>query len=401
MKRILFVDDDSSILSALRRTLRKHHEIWDMVFVESPDAALAEMGSQPFDVIVSDMRMPRMDGAKLLAAVQQLHPRTVRIVLSGYANLEATMRSVSVSHQYLTKPCEADTLREVVERACDLEELLDDPRLRDTLGDVSSLPVLPKTYRALTAALADPEVDLDRVGAIVESDQAIALKILQLVNSSFFGLRAEVSSVRQATSILGVDTIRDLVLSFEVVRQFDEANRVPGFDMEREQAHSLLAARIARRLLPDKKAAEKAFLAAMVHDVGKLVLATHLPDLFARCLAGRARSEEPGHRVETELLGVSHAEIGAYLLQLWGMPYPVVEAVAHHHDPARVQDQASFGILGAVHVADSLAHEVVGEAAQSREGVNEGYLEQLRVAEHLPEWRELAAAEAAVEDEAA
>lgn len=393
MKRVMFVDDESRVLDGLRRMLRPYHRIWQMDFVGSGESALDALDSSGYDVVVSDMHMPGMDGATLLKEVQSRSPGTVRIVLSGHADLEAAMRSVCISHQFLSKPCDADDLRTVIDRACDLEVLLRDATLQEALGDVGDLPVLPKTYRALVEALAEPEVDLQDVGKIVEQDQGIAAKILQLVNSSYFGIRREITSVGQATTYLGVSTIRDLVLSAEVFRQFEESRRVQGFSLEAEQEHSLLTSRIAGRLFEERPLKDQAFLAGMLHDVGKLVLATQLQDRLTSTLAARQGSTEPFHETEERLHGVSHAEVGAYLLGLWGMPYPIVEAVAHHHHPSRVSEQSEFGVLAATHVAQVLAHEAA-EGPSPAWTIDEELLERLGVADRLPAWREVAEREA-------
>ena len=400
MKRILFVDDVRDVLAGLKLMLHSKRREWNMAFASSGEEALSAMAVEPFDVVVTDMMMPGMSGAELLQQVHARHPRTVRIVLSGHAGTEASMRSVSVSHQFLTKPCDANTLKSVVERACELETLLQQRSLQEALGSVTELPVLPRLYEALTVALAKEEVDIQEVGGIVEEDAGIAAKILQLVNSSFFGMRAEITDLRHATAYLGVTTIRDIVLCFGMFRQFEGSAKLAGFSMEREQSHSLLTARIARKLLDEKTAAEEAFLAGLLHDVGKLVLATRLAEPFQTILQAGAGVERPFHRVEEEALGVSHAEIGAYLLGLWGIPYPIVEAVAHHHHPARVPEQTVFGVLGATHVADSLAREQDGCKPETFE-LDEQYLQALGVADKLPEWRAIAAEEADGQREAA
>jgi len=400
MKRILFVDDEPNILDGLKRMLRPQRRVWDMAFAPSGQEALTAMAAEPFDVVVTDMKMPGMNGAELLAQVKAGHPGTVRIVLSGHADMEASMRSVSVSHQFLAKPCEADALRAAVDRACGLEVLLREPSLQEALGSVVELPTLPRVYNSLTEALSKEEVDISEVGSIVEEDVGIAAKILQLVNTSFFGLRIEIADLRQATTYLGVTTIRDLVLSYGMFQKFEGSVMPSAFSIEREQSHAFLAARIAKRILSEKMAGEQAFLAAMLHDVGKLVLATHLAEPFQTILQAGAGVERPFHAVEREVLGTSHAEIGAYLLGLWGMPYPVVEAVAHHHHPRRVPEQPAFGVLGATHVADALAREQGGCDPELIE-LDEQYLQTLGVAERLPEWRAIAAEEAGAEPEAA
>ncbi|MEW6072109.1 MAG: response regulator [Planctomycetota bacterium] len=394
MKRILFVDDETSVLDGLRRMLRNCRHAWDMSFVTSGREALQAMEERPFDVIVTDMKMPVMDGAELLTRVKELHPRTVRIVLSGHADLEASMRSIPVSHQFLTKPCQADTLREVVDRACNLESLLRDPAVQEVVGGVEELPVLPRVYRALAAALSEPEVDLAVVAGIVEGDVAITAKILQLVNSSFFGVRQEISSVHQATAYLGVNTIRDLVLSLEVFQHFRGAGIEQMLSIEGEQSHAMLTARIARRLLADPVAQDQAFLAGMLHDVGKLLLAAYLPDRLQAAIQAGAGSTRPFQVVEEDLFAVSHAEIGAYLLGLWGMPYPVVEAVAHHHHPSRVPEQTDFGVLGATHFANALAR-IDRKAPGPPSLVDLRLIRKLGLEDRIAGWREIAREEAA------
>lgn len=386
MKRVLFVDDEPNILDGLRRMLRAHRSTWDMAFVSSGAAALAAMEGAPFDVLVTDMRMPGMSGVQLLEEVHRRHPRTVRIILSGQAEAEACLRSVAVSHQFLAKPCDARTLEEVVERACRLEELLQDPHLRAVLGGITGLPVLPRVYRSLCAALAEPEPDVRRIGEIVAEDTAIASKVLQLVNSSYFGLRRSITDLRQATTYLGLGTIRDLVLTLEVFRQLEPEHGLAGFSLEREQRHALLSAAIARRVAPDRKLAETAALAAMLHDVGKLVLATHLPQSFRQVLAAGGGERKPFHRAEQELSRADHAHVGAYLLGLWGMPYPVVEAVAHHHRPAAVEGRAELDVIGIVHLADGLARELEGSDPAAIE-LDLEYLERVGARARLTEWR--------------
>ena len=405
MKRILFVDDERKVLDGLQRALRGQRREWEMTFVDSGQTALDAMASAPFDVIVSDMRMPGLDGATLLARVQDKYPRTVRIVLSGHSELEAALRAMRVAHQFLSKPCDSEVLLGVVRRACDLQVLLNNPSLQETVGRIDTLPAIPRVYNQLTAALVDPEVSLDDVAAIVEQDMGITAKILQLGNSCFFGAAKKVSGIRQATMVLGTSMIRDLALSIEVFRTFENGQPPAAFSIESEQSHATLSARIARHLLPDTAMSEQAFLAAMLHDIGKLILATSLPDTLEHLAEVQAGSDRPFWTVEEEVTGTSHAELGAYLLGLWGMPYPIVEAVANHHRPTRVEHE-SFGVLSAVHVANGLAHEVT-ESVVRREPttparIDLDYLQSLGVIDELPGWREMAAAEAgAGEEEAA
>jgi HD-like signal output (HDOD) protein/ActR/RegA family two-component response regulator len=397
VRRILFVDDEPRVLEGLRRLLRVYRHEWEMVFVQGGEAALSELEASPFDVVVSDMRMPGMDGLALLGRVQERFPDVLRIVLSGHTDQEAALRAVPIAHQFLSKPTDPEALKAVINRAWSLRALVHDEELQRVIGGIDSLPTLPHVYAALARALADPDASVQHIAEIVQGDAGICGKILQLINSAFFGLPRHVGSVQEGIYYLGVETIKNLVLAIEVFRAFDRGGGLAGFSPEAEQSHALLVARVARRLLPDKRQAEDAFMAAMLHDIGKLILASRLPAYFAEALTAAREKACSLHLAERELRGVTHAEIGAYLLDLWGLPYPIVAAVAHHHDPARAEEEG-FGLVGAVYLADRLVHELTAgtraaDAAAPPE-IDAAYVERAGVGDRLPAWREMAAEQA-------
>jgi len=396
MKRILFVDDEPKILEGLQRTLRAQRHEWEVAFASGGDAALTMLAAAPFDVVVSDMRMPGMDGAAVLETVRQQYPSILRIILSGYTEMEASLRAVPVAHQFLLKPCDPDTLRGAIERATSLVEVLNSKMMASLIGSMQELPSLPRTYMELRKALADPETPIDRVVRIVEKDVAISAKILQLVNSAFFGLTRDISDIKMAVSYLGINILQNLVVSAEAFRMFQPKKTIPGFSMEELHAHSQLTARIAAHFSADKKVPTAVVVGALLHDVGKLVIAERAPDHFARAISGAREEGRPLFVVEEELIGVSHAEVGAYLLSLWGLPYPVVEAVAHHHHPERVS-QHRLDMITVVYLSNLLAHENSGEAsppALIHQEIDAGILDAVGMADQLPEWRQVAEAAA-------
>lgn len=396
MKRILFVDDEPKILEGLQRTLRLQRHEWEVAFASGGDAALTMLAAAPFDVVVSDMRMPGMDGAALLETVRQQYPSILRMILSGYTEMEASLRAVPVAHQFLLKPCDPDTLRDAIERATSLVEVLDSKMMASVVGSMQELPSLPRTYMELRKALADPETPIDRVVRIVEKDVAISAKILQLVNSAFFGLTRDISDIKMAVSYLGISILQNLVVSAEAFRMFQPKKMIPGFSMEELHSHSQLTARIAAHFAADKKVPTAVVVGALLHDVGKLVIAERAPDHLARAITGAREDGRPVFAVEEELIGVSHAEVGAYLLSLWGLPYPVVEAVAHHHHPERVS-QHRLDMITVVYLSNLLAHENSGEGsppALVQQEIDTGVLNAIGIADQLPEWRQVAEAAA-------
>ncbi len=392
MKRILFVDDDPNILDGLRRMLRPQRREWEMKFANSGAEALDFAQECAFEAVVTDMRMPGMDGAELLAHFVELHPHTVRFVLSGHSELEGVMRTVPIAHQFLSKPCSAENLRDSVTRALELSALLNDVQTQELIGETDALPSRPETYSAIVSALADPEVEISTVSRIVESDVAMSAKLLQLVNSSFFGLPQNLADVSQAVSFLGLNMIRDLALSIEVFKPPADADAQTTRMLSDLQTRSAWVAAISREMFEDKRQASEAFTAGMLHDIGLLVIATHLPERFSEILrAGRERSE-PLHLVEQDLYGVTHAEIGAYLLGVWGLPYSIMEVAAYHHRPD-VLPQEVVGPLTAVHVADAIVDarlREVEDAPTCGTAINLEYLERLGLASELERWEAIA-----------
>jgi putative nucleotidyltransferase with HDIG domain len=391
VKRILFVDDERRILEGLQRMLRPRRKEWVMAFANSGTEALAILAESVYDVIVSDMRMPDMDGAELLELVRQQYPGMIRIVLSGQFEMEAAMRAVPVAHQFVVKPCDHEKLQEVIERSCGGDSQEPDEATRRMVAAIGELPALPGTYAALVCALDDPEVALDQVGAIVERDVGVAAKVLQLVNSSFFGLSREITTVPNAVAQLGFEVLKQLVITVELFHTFADKCHVAGFSVEEVQRHSRCVAAITAQLPLSKKDAAAASVAALLHDVGKLILAARSPEQFERVLRASRKEHRPLYVLEKELTGTSHAEIGAYLLGLWGLPPSVVAAVSEHHRPIHVETASTLHIGEAIHLANSLEHEAAGKPGSTSLVAHDSIDTDFESwSECLPAWRKTA-----------
>lgn len=353
MKRILFVDDDAQVLAGLRARLHRLRSEWDMAFADSGANAVQMLAERPFDVIVTDVQMPHMDGTELLRIVSQQWPHMVRIILSGYSESAQATRLASLAHQSLSKPCAPQQLESVVKRCLSLQQLLDAPHLRAVVGRIRTVPAMPQVYASLRGALADESTSAGQIGEIIAADPAVTAKVLQMVNSAFFRLARRITRVDQAVAYLGFMAIRNLTLTAEVFSSWSQSG-VPGsFDFERMQSHVQTVATAAAALARDTPFADDALLAGLLHDIGYWVLGAELPVELARAVDLAQRERLALEAAETAVIGASHAEVGAYLLGLWGLPYPVVEAVAHHHSPQSVGAQ-EFDTLAALAAAQSL-----------------------------------------------
>lgn len=355
-QQILFVDDEPMLLQGLQRLLRQFRTEWDMAFVESGQAALAKLAEHPFDVIVSDMRMPGMNGAELLSEVMRRYPAMVRIVLSGHADKELVSKCLGVAHQYISKPCDPEQLKAMIRNACILSGRLVDEEVRKVIGAIDSLPSVPELYLELKAALKEEDVDPRELGAIIQKDIGMTAKILKLVNSSFFGLRRVITDAQEAVAFLGIDTIKTLVLTNAVFEQ-SKPTRTKLFDISDLWHHSMTVAAGAKAIAHAEglglAAQEEAFVGGILHDVGVLILASNFPENYDKVASLVIAEKLLIPTAEQEYFGVTHAEVGAYLLGLWGLPAPILNIVSLHHR-AHLQDEGHMTPLIAVHASDVL-----------------------------------------------
>ena len=361
--RVLFVDDEPNILSGLRRILRPLRNEWQMEFCDSGKDALQALENGECDVIVSDMKMPGMDGAQFLSAIKDRHPDSIRIALSGETDSTMIYRCVQHAHQYLAKPCDADILMGTVQRAFSLRELVQDEELKKVISNMTTLPSLPQAYSAIMEELQSDDCSLDRIGKIVESDVAMSAKVLQIVNSAFFGLVRHVSSPSEAAMYLGVDVIKSLVLSTGIFSQFD-SSKVSTSSLTSIWNHSMRVGAVAKQIMMqasgDKLLADYAMMGGLLSNVGKLVVAANFPDKFVEVQKQLQEGDGTEIEIEKSVVGHSHAEIGAYLLCVWGLPNPVIECVAYHHLPSECVE-TGFAPVAAVHIATAIVDAGEGE----------------------------------------
>ncbi|MGB5261402.1 MAG: response regulator [Gammaproteobacteria bacterium] len=391
-KCILFVDDESNVLQGLKRMLRSQRHEWDMEFADSGEAALALLQEQAFDAVISDMRMPGMDGAQLLEEVKQLYPDSVRFVLSGHSDRELVMRSVGPSHQYLAKPCDPEVLKSALTEAFALRRLLATDSLRALVAGMTSLPSLPSIYCEVVEELQSEDASIQELGKLIEQDPGMVAKVLQLVNSAYFGIGRQISNPAEAASFLGMDVLKCLVLSEGVFSQFDDVV-VQAVPLEKMKNRSLVVANAAREIArsagADAKILDQAYLGGLLHDMGTLVMISNAPDDYMRAIDLARKEQIDMLDAELEVFGTTHAEVGAYMLGLWGIDDDVVAAVAYHHRPGNFP-ATGFCALTAVYVANACVRDDLesGDEPVFSEGDME-FLAGMGLAERLPEWQAL------------
>ena len=391
-RRILFVDDEPNILRGLQRSLRPLRDSWIMVFEAGGRKALDRLETESFDVIISDMRMPDMDGGQLLSQVQKKYPKMVRIILSGHADRELTMKSVTSAHQYLSKPCEKKTLVSAVNRACSLRDLMNRKPIRNVVTAIGTMPSLPSLYSNIMETLNSDSASVASVGEIISKDIGMTAKVLQLVNSSFFAMPRHVATPSEAAVILGIDVLKTLVLTIEVFSAYKKTT-MDILPMARIHEHcvntGVIAMKIAKLEKQDKEVMDNAMIAGVLHDLGRLILAESFPDEYRQVMDRVRKGECMVHEAEAEAFGISHAEIGGYLLGLWALPDNIVEGVMFHHKPSDLVSDR-FELCGMVHIANIMEYyEYRMPGRWDRlSGLDETYIHQLDLSRRIEFWRD-------------
>lgn len=384
MHRILFVDDEPKILTGLRRMLRSQRHEWEMEFAEGGVQALKVLETGPFDVVVSDARMPGMEGSELLEEVRCKYPDTVRIILSGQCSRDSVIQCVGVAHQFLSKPCDSEFLKAAITGVCARRDYVPDEAVRAAVSRVSSLPSQTEIHTALVDLTAAETTSLRSLTETIGADVAMSMKVVQLVSSGFFGSPQRVIDVHRAVELLGSETIRVLATLPGVFRprQPDEFDEVLLCDVnEHCLAVAEAAKRVAESATGDHKVAAFACVAGMFHEVGPLIRPSGVPP-YREPDDSKDRNES-GSSVSRDYLA------GAYLAALWGLPDEIVQTVANLHNPAE-SDDAAFTALTAVHVA----HACLQGRRKHPDGLEISeldveYLRRIHCADRLNEWQEI------------
>ena len=377
MKRLLLVDDERALVDGLRKALRPWRETWDVTTAVGGRAALELLATQKFDAIVSDARMPDVDGEAVLEAARTAQPEAVRLVLSGQVDARTGHRLASVAHQFLVKPSAPTAVMAAVEDCVASCESLHSERARLLVRSVTSLPVAPRVYHRVSALIDTPQTDVQDVIDVVAEDVALVASVLRYANSAFFASPRPVADVKQAVLLVGLERLRELVLLSELYSKPDVLNILDGL-----RRRALVRARLSRLVTEGSPVMHLAAEAALMAEVGLYAMAWRMPDAWTELTRRLAAGETPQDALELELLGVETPEVGAALLQQWGIPQTVVTAVRWHRQPPR--DGAALD----ARTATALAAALEREERDGCQALTTQLAEQLGFGAKLDLWRD-------------
>ncbi|MBN1609658.1 MAG: HDOD domain-containing protein [Polyangiaceae bacterium] len=349
--RILFVDDEPLLLEAIERTLFEHADKWKVSVAATPARALQRLAETSYDVVICDTRMRGMDGAQFLQCVQRQQPDALRIIFTGHTSEETALRALPVAQQFLSKPCSADEIITLIARTQELQGILNDATIRSAVGHLDRLPTVPRIYAELSRVIQDASTGAADVARVIERDPALCAKLLQVANSAFFARRVVTSDIQCAVVHLGLRTVRALVLQTEVFGKVEGADHLER--VAEIQAYCLRVGTLAAEMMGNQPGRDEAFMAGLLSDVGQLALTIADSEPWKQARARAKLTGERLHETERAVMGTTHAEVGAFLLGAWGLPYGIVAAVAAHHAAERVV-HPRFEVPAAVHIANAL-----------------------------------------------
>lgn len=389
-QRILFVGGEAAWLQSVQKEIASSRTNWQCRQAETPTDGISALASEHFHAIVFDTRAA--NDAALTQSIEKHSSQVLRVVLCEGDDHGGLARWNKPGFTPLPGNLEAKNLVSNVSRALRLQSWASDAGMKKLLTSLRKLPAVPKLYSQVTAELSSPNGSIETVARFIAQDPVMTAKILQLVNSAFFALGREVSDPQEAVVFLGVERTRSLILVAGVFTQFEDL-KCPGFSAETIWNHSLQVASFARAIamveLKDSKAAESAYTAGLVHDMGKLILAANVPTMCSSIESIQGSKHLSQRDAELQVLGTTHAELAACLLGMWGLPLPVLEAVAWHHCPLK-SDDTGFSLLVAVHAANVFAYEIIAAPASEipPERLDHDYLLRTELGNHRNEWRE-------------
>ena len=394
-KKILFVDDEEKILHGLQRSLYSLKDQYDLFFELSGRDGLDLLSKEKIDVVVTDMRMPEMNGLQFLEKVREKHPEVVRIILSGFSDRDMILKSIELAHQYLSKPCDIEVLKNAINKAFEIREILKQENLRALLSRLVNIPSMPNLYLKLLGELEKEIISIENVSKIIASDIGMSVKILQIVNSHFFGVKKGITNIEEAVKILGLDVIKSLVLSLNIFDKFNQ-ELISEFSIKELLDHSVFCAKIAKQIAifekKDNIFINNSFLAGMLHDIGILILAANLPEKIKEIYKIVNEEKMIFSTAEKKVLNATHSEVGAYLTKLWGLPDDITDAISFHHNPLASPNK-EFSVLTIVHFANYFYFEKFSDNKREndffKEELNINYMNKLNLKQKIEEWRNL------------
>lgn len=353
-QKILFVDDEPQILKALKRSFIDTE--FTILLANSGEEALEILETETVDMVISDMRMPYMDGYELLRRIKEKNENIIRIMLSGYTDEKIVYKALlnNLAKSYLFKPWNNAELIQMIQHIFKVKEILNEPKLNELVVHQEDLPTPKDTYHKLNLLIAK-DASSEEIGHVIEADQSVCSKVLRISNSAFYGIKT--TSIKQAITYIGLNNVKDIVLScsiFENLKLPHELHEYRDMLWQHSSTTSYYLSAIYLKLL-NSKVPPEAFAVGILHDIGKVVILQNFPEVALKTFQSIKQGNfHEGTAIELEMLGFTHETLGGLLLEWWDFPFSLVESAMYHHHPENTSS-LNRTLINALFIADQYA----------------------------------------------
>ena len=391
MKRSIYVvDDEELVLKMTVLIVRSMDHDWEVTGFLDPLSALEAVKARAPDAVLTDQMMPTMLGNQMLEQVRVVSPTTIRLLMSGSFD-PCNVTPITLAHQTIAKPFEAAEMQDLIRRSFAAQKRVIDQGLQSMMTSIRSIPSLPQTHHALRAQLESAGNTSTSIACLIGANPGLSVKVLQLANSSLFKPDYQVTSLIEALHCLGIETITAIVLSQSVFRNY-ESLKHREIDLRRVKGHcwetACLAQHLCREKKLPKKTGEEAFLAGLLHEVGRFMLADNFPEQFGAACDEARQSKIPLAVCLRRVFQATSSQMSAYVLDLWGCPGPVIHSILFQDNPEKDQTPG-FSMTSALYAADHLASRKSPPDSFALEEWNTSYLQAIGCAEDIPTWEKL------------
>lgn len=385
--RILFVDCGAVSKTHKDFFSKTEEESWSTLICCKGSEAEKALGDDRYDICISDIHLPDIDGMEFFRTVRDNYPGTIRVMETDNRDHSFLIKASELAHLVVSPDCAPQVLSAILENSLQLRKILGNQKLHERISSIKALPSPPEMYKQLMEELQQEDYSMHRVAEIIKSDIAITAKLLQLINSAFFGLQTHVESPLHAVNLLGINVVKNIVLTSGIFQKFHDPN-IPGFSAQSIYQRSIAIGAGARHLANafgfSTRDVEDSLLAGMLHDIGKLIMLTYFTEELSAANELANKEQITLFEAEREVLGVTDAELGAHLLSLWNIPLTILEAVAFHYEPRR-SAYPIMNILTPVHLSYAINNDIIHNVRDdSKSHIDYAYIDRFSLRDNIP-----------------
>ena len=354
-KAILFVDDEKAILNSIRREF--FDSPYEVFIASSGKEALEILNKNQIDLVVSDMRMPEMDGYELLKRVKSIHPSIIRLILSGFTDEKTVFKSIynNLAKLFITKPWKKDDFRRAIDEVFKTEELLQNNKSLKQIKDIGKLPTIPAVLKEISDVIENDDHNIEKIVKLIEEDITLSSEVLRIINSAFYGIKT--ASIKTAVLSLGLVNLKAIIATAEVFKSENDF-----YNKKQIWEHSNITNKILIELydkILNKKLPDYYSTAGLLHDIGKVAFFKIYDKEYDEIYKlAEGKSLEEINQLEKEKFNIDHEELGGYLLQWWDIPYAIVESALYHHNPM-LSSEANRELVSMIHIADYYSWKMI------------------------------------------